>query len=351
MAINPSSSIANLINSFTSDFEVFFNTKILSMLSEHVGGYYSVFGVGAVIYLVYCGVMISLGDQTAKDIQSMIRKGLFSLLFLVLGYILIPAMDLFGEVCIDYLSPDDRSYAMQLAIDKSDAMDATRNSEYQLTEADIKNVKESQAAVSTQQYQDAQIDNANDFNEERKGESIWGMIKSGIASVFAKLFLIIGSICKMIITFFMLVIKGLLRITFPIAVSLSLIFKADKALESWWESYITIVMMGVVIAAIAKMQDLMIMDFTSPSLDGSQLGICAMAFAFGVAYLCAPTLTVLCFGGSQAAAQLPQQISSAMMGVAGLTWAIGKAKVGAAGGVLSHMYKDSTTGISERLFK
>lgn len=323
MATAPSSSIANGINEFTTHFEQYFDDHILAALSTEVGSYYALFGFALTAYLTYLGIRITLGLVEGKDTQGAVMQIVFSLMFLLFGYTLIPAMDYFGEVAVQGISHamklNDAS-ATQNTIDKFEALEKIQNEEYQLSETDIKNVKEAQAKVDRYEHQSAQIDNATEFHEDQKSQSVWGWIKGGVASFFANIFLFIGAMCKMIITFFILLIKGLLRVTFPIAVCLSLILKADKALEAWWESYITVVMMGVIVAAISGMQQLMLTDFASTSLDAAQLGIGVMGLAFGAAYMCAPTLTVLCFGGSQAAAQLPQQISSAMVGVISLSW-------------------------------
>lgn len=340
--------IANSLNEFTENFEDFFNDNILSMLSEYVGSYYGIFGAALLIYLTYNGVRIALGWVDGKEMSGIFRKAAIALFFLLFGYSLIPAMDYFGEAAIEYVLPTKlTSNSLQNSIDKSQAIDGIRQEEHQLSSGDIERIQEAQSEIDKAEYRGATIDNAKDFDEDGKSFSIWGMLKSGVAWIFSKIFLIIGALCKMIITFFILVIKGLLRITFPIAVSLSLIFKAEKALEAWWESYITVVMMGVIIAAISALQNLMIDQFTNTSLDSAQLGVCLMAFAFGIAYLCAPTFTVMCFGGSQAAAQLPQQISTAMMGVVGLSVAFSKNSTNA----VSTMYRDSTTGATERFFK
>lgn len=125
---------------------------------------------------------------------------------------------------------------------------------------------------------------------------------------------------------FVLIIKALLRITFPVAVALSFIYGAEKTIGAWWQSYITVTMMSFIIAAIEILQNLLLFDVASNSLSVAQLGIALMAFAFGAAYLCAPTLTVLCVGGSEAAAQLPQQITTSFMTVGAMTWGILKSR-------------------------
>ena len=66
---------------------------------------------------------------------------------------------------------------MQVAIDKSDGLGRIEASEYALSENDIRNVKRAQARVSKRNYNGAKIDNASDFNEDNKKESLWSLIK------------------------------------------------------------------------------------------------------------------------------------------------------------------------------
>ena len=119
---------------------------------------------------------------------------------------------------------------MQVAIDKSDGLGRIEASEYALSENDIRNVKRAQARVSKRNYNGAKIDNASDFNEDNKKESLWSLIKGGLVKLLANICLIVGAFCKLIITFFVLIIKALLRITFPVAVALSFIYGAEKTI-------------------------------------------------------------------------------------------------------------------------
>ena len=192
---------------------------------------------------------------------------------------------------------------------------------------------------------------ASDFNEDNKKESLWSLIKGGLVKLLANICLIVGAFCKLIITFFVLIIKALLRITFPVAVALSFIYGAEKTIGAWWQSYITVTMMSFIIAAIEILQNLLLFDVASNSLSVAQLGIALMAFAFGAAYLCAPTLTVLCVGGSEAAAQLPQQITTSFMTVGAMTWGILKSRSVTSGQFFKETYLKQKKGVSGRYFE
>lgn len=346
----PSSGLANLINSFTTQFENYFNSNFLTLLSSEVGSYYGVFGAGLMLFLIVNGALFALGEKTGKDLRDTIMKGVYMFLMLVFGFCIIPAVDWFGATAIEYLYPS-RGDAMQIAIDKSDGLSRIEASEYMLSENDIRNVNRAQAGVSKRDYKGAEISNASDFNEESKKESLWSMIKGGLVKMLAHICLIAGAFCKMIITFFILIIKALLRITFPVAVALSLIYGAEKSLGAWWQSYITVTMMSFIIAAIDVMQNLLLVDIANNSLSVAQFGIALMAFAFGGAYLCAPTLTVLCVGGTEAAAQLPQQITTSFMAVGGLTWGILKSRTITSGEFFKETYLKHKKGASGRYFE
>lgn len=345
----PSSGLANLINSFTTQFENYFNSDFLSLLSSKVGSYYGVFAAGLMLFLIVHGALFALGEKTGKDVRDTGMRCVQLFIVLVFGFCIIPAVDWFGNTAIEYLYPSKQN-AMQIAIDKSDGLGRIEASEYMLSENDIKNVKRAQAGISGRNYKEAKIDNASDFNEEHKKESLWSLLKGGLVKLLANICLIVGAFCKMIITFFVLIIKALLRITFPIAIALSLIYGAEKSLGAWWQSYITVTMMSFIIAAIDTMQNLLLFDIANSSLSVAQLGIALMAFAFGAAYLCTPTLTVLCVGGSEAAAQLPQQITTSFMAVGGLTWGILKTRATTSSSFLKETYLNQKKGASGRYF-
>lgn len=346
----PSSGLANIINSFTTQFETYFNSNFLTLLSSEVGSYYGVLGAGLMFFLIVNGALFALREKTGKDIQTEIMRCVHLFLILVTGYCIIPAVDFFGEIAIEYLYPNKQD-AMQVAIDKSDGLGRIEASEYNLSENDIRNVKRAQAGISKRNYNGAKIDNASDFNEENKNESLWSMIKGGLAKLLAKICLLVGAFCKMVITFFILIIKALLRITFPIAIALSFIYGAEKTIGAWWQSYITVTMMSFIIAAIEVLQNLLLFNAVNNSLLVAQLAIALMAFAFGVAYLCAPTLTVLCVGGSEAAAQLPQQITTSFMAVGGFTWGILKTRTIKTGSFLKKNHLKNKKGVSGRYFE
>ena len=350
--MNPilTSGLANIINSFTTQFETYFNSNFLTLLSSEVGSYYGVLGAGLMFFLIVNGALFALREKTGKDLQAEIMRCVHLFLILIFGYCIIPAVDFFGETAIEYLYPN-RQDAMQVAIDKSDGLGRIEASEYALSENDIRNVKRAQARVSKRNYNGAKIDNASDFNEDNKKESLWSLIKGGLVKLLANICLIVGAFCKLIITFFVLIIKALLRITFPVAVALSFIYGAEKTIGAWWQSYITVTMMSFIIAAIKILQNLLLFDVASNSLSVAQLGIALMAFAFGAAYLCAPTLTVLCVGGSEAAAQLPQQITTSFMTVGAMTWGILKSHSVTSGQFFKETYLKQKKGVSGRYFE
>lgn len=204
--MNPilTSGLANIINSFTTQFETYFNSNFLTLLSSEVGSYYGVLGAGLMFFLIVNGALFALREKTGKDLQAEIMRCVHLFLILIFGYCIIPAVDFFGETAIEYLYPN-RQDAMQVAIDKSDGLGRIEASEYALSENDIRNVKRAQARVSKRNYNGAKIDNASDFNEDNKKESLWSLIKGGLVKLLANICLIVGAFCKLIITFFVLI--------------------------------------------------------------------------------------------------------------------------------------------------
>ena len=55
--MNPilTSGLANIINSFTTQFETYFNSNFLTLLSSEVGSYYGVLGAGLMFFLIVNG--------------------------------------------------------------------------------------------------------------------------------------------------------------------------------------------------------------------------------------------------------------------------------------------------------
>jgi len=67
--MNPilTSGLANIINSFTTQFETYFNSNFLTLLSSEVGSYYGVLGAGLMFFLIVNGALFALREKTGKD--------------------------------------------------------------------------------------------------------------------------------------------------------------------------------------------------------------------------------------------------------------------------------------------
>ena len=108
----------------------------------------------------------------------------------------------------------------------------------------------------------------------------------------------------------------ILRFTFPIAIAVSIIPGLTKTAEAWWDSYKTVLLWGVVMIVISIISAYA-QNITLGASDGTMafMGI-LVQFIGAVAYLLSPNLTVMCFGGSSAVSQLPQQMIQSMSAVA-----------------------------------
>ena len=62
--MNPilTSGLANIINSFTTQFETYFNSNFLTLLSSEVGSYYGVLGAGLMFFLIVNGALFALRE-------------------------------------------------------------------------------------------------------------------------------------------------------------------------------------------------------------------------------------------------------------------------------------------------
>ena len=74
--MNPilTSGLANIINSFTTQFETYFNSNFLTLLSSEVGSYYGVLGAGLMFFLIVNGALFALREKTGKDLQAEIMR-------------------------------------------------------------------------------------------------------------------------------------------------------------------------------------------------------------------------------------------------------------------------------------
>lgn len=95
--MNPilTSGLANIINSFTTQFETYFNSNFLTLLSSEVGSYYGVLGAGLMFFLIVNGALFALREKTGKDLQAEIMRCVHLFLILIFGYCIIPAVDFF----------------------------------------------------------------------------------------------------------------------------------------------------------------------------------------------------------------------------------------------------------------
>ena len=70
--MNPilTSGLANIINSFTTQFETYFNSNFLTLLSSEVGSYYGVLGAGLMFFLIVNGALFALREKNRKRFTS-----------------------------------------------------------------------------------------------------------------------------------------------------------------------------------------------------------------------------------------------------------------------------------------
>lgn len=130
----------------------------------------------------------------------------------------------------------------------------------------------------------------------------------------------------------------ILRFSFPIALAVTIIPGMEETAKSWWDSYKTVLMWGLVLILIK-----MIISFSgniTTGFDDMWVQIVAALFQFigAVFYLLSPNITVMCFGGSSAMSQLPQQMVQSMSAVAAAAGMI-YSKVRAAPGELKTRYQ------------
>lgn len=137
----------------------------------------------------------------------------------------------------------------------------------------------------------------------------WKELVSAVLQFVARL---IETLVRTIRIFILII----LRFTFPIAIGVSIIPGLTKTAEAWWDSYKTVLLWGVVMIVISVIANYA-QNIALGASDGTMafMGI-LIQFIAAVAYLLSPNFTVMCFGGSSAVSQLPQQMIQSMSAVA-----------------------------------
>jgi hypothetical protein len=169
--------------------------------------------------------------------------------------------------------------------------------------------------------------------------SLW---RSSIADIIAVLFLLVGTVFKIIILFIRGCLLFVFRMALPVSVALSFMPTFENAVKDWWENYKVLALMLVTMTIIETLMTASWLA-TRVATDVPSAGLtnALVALIGGILYLLTPTITVMMFGGSQAMSGLSQQVISAgamMVAAAKLTGSMiynKDAKTGKTGGAVA----------------
>ncbi|MDR1417273.1 MAG: hypothetical protein LBJ57_07655 [Prevotellaceae bacterium] len=203
------------------------------------------------------------------------------------------------------LLPEEVSQ-LQSIISKSGAIDAEADKALQAGMADLKNASQAAAKWDTYRQMDPEELMLGAASDK---VSLWS---SSLADIVAMLFLLIGTVFKVIILFIRGCLLFIFRISLPISIALSFMPTFEGAVKEWWENYKTLALMLVTMTCIeALMTASWLATRVATDIPSAGITNALVALIGGILYLLTPTITVMMFGGSQAMAGLSQQVMSA----------------------------------------
>lgn len=134
---------------------------------------------------------------------------------------------------------------------------------------------------------------------------------SPIGDLVAWLFLVVGTIIKIIILFIRGALMFIFWMAFPITVAMSFIPTMEGAVKEWWDNYKPLALMLISITLIEALTNLVWIitrGGVSVPYAGITNGLCA--FVSGILFFMTPTITTMLFGGGSAMSGMGQQIMS-----------------------------------------
>lgn len=335
------------IDAFTSSFTSLFQDHILNMASTFWSGYYSLFFVPLVLWLTYHGIRYMNGAIKGDVFRKEINRAGVILIFMVVGYTAVPIIEMVGDSINGFLTTTSNKYSgkviQSIASENSTSLDLSADTPenrallaainksdmahyhvlYEMGQAaktDHQTLSSKDVQTIETLKQEAGVElNSEDLNtslfEKKAPLPDLSLTSFNIVDFMTYILMIVGACLKSLMLILRLFLVALMRFSFPIALSLSLIPTMEKTALTWLESYLTVVLLGVTITLISAISS-MSCNIASVS-NGIEVSFLAALIAFmsGIFYLLSPALTVMMFGGSQTVAQLPQQIYFAAMGL------------------------------------
>ncbi len=365
----------NTVNDVFAGFLAKINSEFLGTFLSYANemwlGFYGLFIIPTALFLLITGVRYMVNDLSGDKLKATYIKFGKYLFLCLFGYVLLPTIENI-EQGFENLIAAKASTAKLSMIGKAEKKAAIYNAQYEekrkefcelynekmnrgetwwdtdnveatlqlqrlatfnpdaISHLDANEVRElqAQANIVYDARQDAEAANqdadrlnkmmsieSNEMQNE-EDESIFFM---SFWEIITLLLSFLAGLIEVVVRMVRMFILIVLRFSFPIALGVTIIPGLEKTAESWWESYKTVLLWGVVLILVR-----LIISFSAnmtAGFDDSAVQIVAALFQFigGVFYLLSPNITVMCFGGSSAVSQLPQQMVQSMSAVAALT--------------------------------
>lgn len=365
----------NTVNDIFSGFLAKINSEFLGTFLSYANemwlGYYGLFIIPTIIFLMITGVRYMINDLSGDKLRATYIKFGKYLLLCIFGYALLPTVENIEQGFENLISSKAASAKLSM-VSKADKKAAIYSARYEekrkefcalyneamnrtgiywdpdeveatlnlqklvtsnleaMNHLDAEEVRELQALanIAYDAYQDAEAANKDaarlnkmmsiDGNEEQ-GEGSRSIFFMSFWEIITLILSFISGLIEVLVRMVRMFILIVLRFSFPIALGVTIIPGLEKTAESWWDSYKTVLLWGVVLILVR-----LIISFSgniTAGFDDSSVQIVAALFQFigAVFYLLSPNITVMCFGGSSAVSQLPQQMVQSMSAVAALT--------------------------------
>lgn len=345
--------ILESIQSFSERTIGFIKTNVLNVTAEFANYYIAVFLAPLAIYIIILAAKVMMQtsdmDSGAKFRHEMIR--FFSLLmFVSLGYWVMPTIDQLGETFKKYTSrfSTDISNNANDVIGKDIVVDLEKliGSEFSELRDHYESgsslgwytlkkgvwgflgewnantasnkiltdmITESMLYVEARDIQKKVMDpnisasdkmsSVNEFQEKyTKYQRDKPMIEWTGTEIVVYILEIIGALITLLMTVFQLMLLALFKLGFPIACALSLLPTMEKTWQTWLQGYISIILLGVTMSLI---QTLFSIISASAGIDPGTAVV--TLFVTSIFLLISPAISVMLFGGSAAISGLPQQ--------------------------------------------
>lgn len=357
---------SDIFSGFIAKINSEFLGTFLSYANEMWLGFYGLFVMPTVIFLAFTGVRYMMNDLSGDKLRATYIKFGKYLFLCIFGYALLPTIENMEQGFENLISNKAASAKISM-VGQANKKAAIYNAEYDtkreeftklynekmnrgevwwdngdveatlalqhmvmfnkeaISKMDAEDLKElqAQAGIVYDARQDAEAAN-EEVSKLNKMMSIEGnqakdddeaFVLLGFWEIVTLVLSFLAGLLELLVRVVRIFILIILRFSFPIALAVTIIPGLDKTAESWWESYKTVLLWGIVLILIK-----LIISFSGNitlGFDDGWIQFVAALFQFigGIFYLLSPNITVMCFGGSSAISQLPQQMVQSMSAV------------------------------------